>query len=202
MLRFSPILILVCLLAACEEAPEVVPYEPATDMAGLMEHVLEPAADVLWDSAGSIITAEGEQFLAPTTEEGWLNVLNQATVVAETGNTLMLPGYRQDEGAWMEFSKGLIAAGRVAMDAAHKQDDDALFQAGARLYSVCVRHNSAACNAPCQVVVCRLQYGLWRPPHLQFFLNVLYCSLCSVKVGICGEIVSRRRGEGKRPRLC
>ena len=137
-MRRALTLCLAGLLAACQDAPEAVPYEPVTDMAGLMEHVLEPAADVLWDSAGSIITADGEQFLAPTTDEGWLAVLNQATVIAEAGNTLMLPIYRQDEGAWMEFSKGLTAAGRVAMEAARQQDDDALFQAGARLYSVCV----------------------------------------------------------------
>ena len=101
-----------------------------------MVWMLEPAADVLWDSAGYVITEEGEQDLQPTTQEGWNEVRNAATVVAESGNLLMMPGYAV-AGDWMEYSQALVAAGITARDAAIAQDADALFEAGARLYNVC-----------------------------------------------------------------
>ena len=45
--------------------------------------ILDPAADVIWDSAGAIITAEGETDLSPTTDEGWEHVRNSAAVLTE-----------------------------------------------------------------------------------------------------------------------
>ena len=142
--------VIAAMLAGCEQPPPPEePYQSVTDVAGLMRQVLEPASDVLWDSAGSIMTEAGEERLAPTTDEGWLVVQQQATVVAESGNMLMMPTYAPDQGDWVEFSKGLVAAGKVAMEAAANQDEEALFQAGARLYSVCVAcHQLYWTNAP------------------------------------------------------
>ena len=95
-----------------------------------------------WDNAGYVITDAGEQDLQPTTQEGWDVVRNAATVVAEGGNLLMMPDYAADSGAWMEYAAGLTAAGISARDAAIAKDADALFQAGANLYSVCLAcHN-------------------------------------------------------------
>jgi cytochrome c556 len=102
-----------------------------------MVWVLEPAADVLWDNAGYVITADGEQDLQPTTQDGWDRVRDAATVVAETGNLLMMPGYAEKQADWQEYARGLTAAGLQARQAALNQDADALFQAGANVYSVC-----------------------------------------------------------------
>jgi hypothetical protein len=138
-MRTSLSFVVLLALAACEAPPPPpVPYEVVTDVPGLMAHILEPAADVLWESAGSIVTVEGEEKLAPTTDEGWLAVVHQATVLAEAGNTLMLPIYARDQGDWIEISQGLVRAGKLAVEAARAHDEDALFQAGAQLYSVCV----------------------------------------------------------------
>lgn len=124
-------------LSGCGEPPEPsVAYTPTATTHEFMVWMLEPAADVLWDSAGYVITEEGEQDLQPTTQEGWNEVRNAATVVAESGNLLMMPGYAI-AGDWMEYSQALVAAGITARDAAVAQDADALFEAGARLYNVC-----------------------------------------------------------------
>lgn len=101
-----------------------------------MTWILDPAADVIWDSAGTIITAEGSEELAPTTDEGWEAVLHAAGVVTEGGNLLMMPG-RSAGDDWLEYSAGLVAAGRLAIDAAEARDPDALFEAGGRIYQVC-----------------------------------------------------------------
>lgn len=129
---------MLALLSACAK-PEAVemPYQATVSMRNFMVWVMEPAADVLWDSAGFIITEEGEQDLQPTTQQGWDNVRNAATVVAETGNLLMMPGYRADEADWVEYAAGITRAALQAREAAIAQDADALFDAGGALYNVC-----------------------------------------------------------------
>ena len=63
--------------------PSDTPYAPTGSQYQFMTDYLEPPSDVIWGSAGAIITAEGEVDLQPTTEEGWLKVVHAATVVAE-----------------------------------------------------------------------------------------------------------------------
>ena len=115
--------------------------KPKTQVTGsvyhMMAHYLEPAADKIWDSAGFVITEEGEIDLQPTTDDGWFAVEHAAIVVAEGGNLLMLDGYAADQADWAEYAQGLTRAGLKARDAAEQQDADALFAAGGEIYSVC-----------------------------------------------------------------
>jgi hypothetical protein len=148
-IKLIPILFL---LAACspseQEQPETqeiepIPFTPAGDVMYTMQWVLDPAADHIWDSAGTIITAAGSRELAPTTDEGWLAVQHSAAVVAETGNLLMMPGRARDDGDWRDISLGLVAAGLSAQAAAEAHDSDALFDAGGQIYRVCTSCHSA-----------------------------------------------------------
>lgn len=115
-----------------------MPYQLELNMQELMAHVLDPAADIIWASAGSIVTAEGETDLAPTDDEGWLHVENGAAAVIESANLLLLPGRAEDDADWREFALGMASMGRKAMAAAEAKDADALFAAGADLYQVCL----------------------------------------------------------------
>lgn len=136
----SAALILMALMAltACsEDRPIELPLQTTASVHDFMLWMLEPAAEVLWDSAGYVITAEGEQDLQPTTQAGWDLVRNNATVVAESGNLLMLEGYRIDESDWLEYAAGVVRAGIAAREAAIAQDADALFKAGGQLYNAC-----------------------------------------------------------------
>jgi hypothetical protein len=128
----------VLMLAACGAPVPEAPYRHTVDVPQLMSWILEPAADVIWDSAGWVTTAEGEQDLAPVDAEGWAAVRNAAAVVAESGNLLLLPGRAPDLDDWAEYSRGMIDMGRRVMAAADAQDADALFEAGGQLYNVCV----------------------------------------------------------------
>ena len=111
--------------------------KPSGNVYQMMSHYLEPAADKIWDSAGFVITVDGEVDLQPTTAEGWFAVEHAATVVAEGGNLLMLEGYAADGADWVEYSQGLSRAALKARAAAEQQDADALFAAGGEIYSVC-----------------------------------------------------------------
>jgi len=127
------------LAAACappaDEADQ--PYMPLGDVAQLMAGVVEPAAEVYWDAVGVIVDAEGEHQMAPQTEEDWLAVRAAAYTVAESGNLLMLPGYRLDDGAWVTMSQALVEVGRRAVEAADARSLDAVFDMGAEVYYVC-----------------------------------------------------------------
>lgn len=124
-------------VAGCESPAPATPYEPIVSVRDTMNWILLPAADVLWDSAGTILTAEGRTELAPTTPEGWETVRRSAAIVAESGNLLMIPG-RSEGPDWIAYSRSLHAAGRLAMAAAEARDADALFDAGGAVYQACV----------------------------------------------------------------
>ena len=127
-----------------EEAvtPEIV-YNTHLDTQQIMSLVLEPASDILWDSAGWVMDAAGDEDLYPTTDEGWEYVRAQAAIVVESGNMLSLPGRAEDSDAWMIYSEGLSDAGLLAMEAAAEQNEEDFFQAGAQLYSVCTACHQA-----------------------------------------------------------
>ena len=130
------------LLASCGEPKQapVSSFEIVTDIHQTMELIIDPAVDIIWNSAGSIITKAGEQELAPTTPAGWLAVEAAAAVLAESGNLLILPD-RSRGTQWNNFANQLTGNGRAAMIAAQQKDAEALFEAGANIYNVC-----AACH--------------------------------------------------------
>ena len=129
---------LLLALQGCGLPAERAQYQEVVDVAQLMEWILEPAAEVIWDSAGAVITADGEVDLAPVDDAGWDAVRNAAAVVAESGNLLLMPSRARDLDDWMEYSQGMVAVGRRVMAAADARDADALFDVGGQLYNVCV----------------------------------------------------------------
>ena len=136
----QPGLIILILVSGCGMQPEIssATFKNTGDTQHLMMLVLEPASDVIWDSTGSIITAEGVEDLTPTTEEEWLTVKHSAAVVVESGNLLLLPGRFRDDKDWQEISYGLIDVGQRLITAIDAKDSDAMFELGGQLYNVCV----------------------------------------------------------------
>jgi len=101
------VLALCGLVAGCAEKSEPsVVYEPVVDSKQFMNWILDPSADVIWGSAGTITTLEGVEDLAPTTQEGWDAVRNAAATLAEAGNLLKIPGHSRGED-WNEIAGGL-----------------------------------------------------------------------------------------------
>ncbi|MEK7259216.1 MAG: hypothetical protein AAB211_05395 [Pseudomonadota bacterium] len=155
--RRATVLVAMLLLAACGE-PSTGPTQsaaPATEntptafntslnMKDFMNLVLDPAADVLWDSAGWVDSREtGYEELYPTTDEQWDYVRRHAALLIEIGNMLALPGRAVDNDAWLTYANGLSQAGALAMEAAALQNKEDFFQAGAQLYSVCTACHQA-----------------------------------------------------------
>jgi len=139
MKAFALACVVFTLVAACAEpppAPRVL--APTLALKDLMNWVLDPAADVIWGAAGTIVTEEEEQSLAPTTDEGWDAIRNAAAVVVESGNLLMMPGRARDDGDWQKHAAQLIDTGTRVLHAAEARDTDGVFDRGGDLYVICV----------------------------------------------------------------
>ena len=135
--KAAPLLAALFVFSGCAEEQAPAPYNPIVDTIQFMDWILDPQADVIWGSAGTITTIEGVEDLAPTTQEGWDQVRNAAATLAETGNLLMMPGHSRGED-WNEIAQGLTQTAVLLIDAAENKNDEQVFDYGGQLYNVCV----------------------------------------------------------------
>jgi hypothetical protein len=128
------------------------PFKPIVDTGSLMESFIEPSADVIWLSVGTIVTAAGEEHIRPQTEEEWAKVKSAAVAVSEAGNLLMMEPRARDADEWMRLSTAMVDTGAEAIKAAEAKDPDAVFEAGAQIYAVC-----SNCHAKYDPSISRVQ---------------------------------------------
>jgi hypothetical protein len=102
-----------------------------------MHAIVDPAADVLWGSVGTIITAEGTEEIYPRSEEEWLVVEYACITLMESGNLLMIGERAVDQGDWMLMSQAMVDAGKTALDAARSRDPERIFAIGGDVYASC-----------------------------------------------------------------
>jgi len=127
-------------------AAEPPPFKPVVDTLLLMEAVVDPSADVIWDSVGTIITAEGEEHIRPKNDEEWMAVRNAAVAVAESGNLLMMSP-RAVDAEWVRISQAMVDTGARAIQAAEAQNVDQVFDVGGEIYAVCTNCHSKYVDA-------------------------------------------------------
>jgi hypothetical protein len=115
------------------------PAQPNTTltMKQVMEWVIDPNADVVWDSVKSISNAKGTTEIYPRTDAQWEAVRNSAATLVEAGNLLMLAGRAKDDKQWMTYSQRLSRTAEIALKAAQDKNKDALFDAGGNIYNAC-----------------------------------------------------------------
>ncbi len=107
---FVVALVLVALLAfaprvgAQEQSQQASSEEPAHNgfilkitIHEIMESMMMPSAEAVWDSVAYISTAEGTIDAKPETEEDWQKLRWSAVTMAEGANALLIPGRRVDQ---------------------------------------------------------------------------------------------------------
>ena len=92
----------VLCLAACTKEDTAQPAKPvsASDspiritatIQDLMDAEIDPAADFLWGSVGFVSTKDGTEDKRPRTDKDWDTIRNQAIILIEATNLLVLPG--------------------------------------------------------------------------------------------------------------
>ena len=166
----------VALIAGCKAAPP--PPPPAAEfrpmpIIDVMEFMVEPSADVLWESVATIVNEKGIDDRRPRTDEEWTVVKRSAVTLVEATNLLLIdrpaahPGDKsenpnielppeeidklraQDPELWKKYVKALYDAAMPALNAINKKDADALLNAGEGIDTACEN--------------CHLHY--WYPPN-------------------------------------
>lgn len=117
--------------------PQPPPYKPVADVKQLMQGIVDPASDVVWESVATIFTKEGTEERRPRTKEEWDNVRNHALMLAEAGNLLMMPPRAKDGGEWMKRSQELVETATIALRAAEAKNVDQLLNIGGVIDEAC-----------------------------------------------------------------
>ncbi len=114
------------------------PFDTTISVKDLMASLVDPTADGVWESVGTIYTREGTFEKVPQTDEEWNEVKAKAITLVEVGNLLMMPSRSGGNDEWVKHAQALIAQSKVAIKAAESHDKDGLFNAGADIYDACV----------------------------------------------------------------
>jgi hypothetical protein len=112
------------------------PFEPHVDMKTFMEHVLGPAAAIVWSVNGVIIDGNGEHDLSPRTDDDWEKVTSGAATLAEATNALMIP-QRAIDAEWNGYVRKLADAADQAYRAAEAHDLKSISDVSDRLDGIC-----------------------------------------------------------------
>jgi cytochrome c556 len=131
-------------------------------IAEIMESMVMPAAQVLWDAVGVDVTEKGEIQTKPETDEDWAKVRAAAITLAEAANTMIVSGRRAapagetpEEGsgeltpaevealiatqrpAWVGYANVLHASAIQALAAVDARDTDAISEVGGTIDEAC-----------------------------------------------------------------
>jgi hypothetical protein len=162
-------LVATSLLAGCSaQAPApppavaAPPYNPVASIREVMNSVIDPNVDVVWNAVKTVIDHGKPTEHAPANDEEWAAVRHSALTVAEGTNLLMMPGRAvappgagslapgielppdqvralidKSPGGWNQFARALQDAMQPALAAIDKKDPEALFEAGDKIDEVC-----------------------------------------------------------------
>ena len=137
-MRFARLGLLACaILTTSCGGPEPPPFKPVVDTKVLMQAVVDPNADIVWDAVKTIDSAQGTEEIRPKTDAQWMAVRNAAITLAESGNLLMLVPRAKNGGEWMKLSQEMIDTGEAAIKAAEAKNADRLFTVGGDIYESC-----------------------------------------------------------------
>ena len=149
------------LIGACR-TQQAAEYRPTATVKDIMDAIVDPSADVLWESVATTITAAGTEQRAPQTDEEWANLRRRTVQLIEATNLLLIPGrhvarpgekaedpkiqlgpeqiealINEDRQMWTTRAHGLHDAALVAQKAIEARNAEALLDAGDVLDKAC-----------------------------------------------------------------
>src|ERR1700736_424706 len=127
-------------LSLGEGADSLPPFQAYVDMKTFMEHVLTPAAAVIWRVNAVVIDEKGEHDLSPKSDDDWEQVVSGAATLAEATNALMILQRARDPD-WNRYVQKLAEAADKAYRAAEARDLKSVSEVSDQLDGIC-----AACH--------------------------------------------------------
>ena len=158
------------LLQSCGQPPAAAPiteapvFTPVLSVKELMEHIVDPIADWIFDAAVVDVSEKGIVETKPLTDEDWLKVERGALILAESANLLKMPRtmvpagdkslshepggpeltpaeieakVKKDPAAWNQHADRLRAAALESLKIIKARDSEGLFTAGDTIDKAC-----------------------------------------------------------------
>ena len=147
---------------AAAPAPAQPPYQATSTIKDIMMSVVDPSADIVWQSVTTVQSAKGTVDSAPKNDEEWKAVRRGAIALTEAGNLLMMPGrhvaasgeksetpgvelepsemeelINKDRAAWVMRATKLHEAGLAAVQAVDAKDAQKVFEVGEQIEQAC-----------------------------------------------------------------
>jgi hypothetical protein len=93
-------------LSACDnntpviksEAAAISPYKPTATFQEIMDSVVDPSSDFIWDAVSTTVDATGIHEKQPRTDAEWHEIRRRAILLAEAANLIAVPGRRVASG--------------------------------------------------------------------------------------------------------
>jgi hypothetical protein len=137
-------------------------YKPTATVKDLMDYIVIPSSEVLFNAVGTTTGPNGDEEKAPKTDTEWADVRQRALLLAEAGNLLMVPGRHiagpkdksnnpgselepsqmealvaKDRAGFAKKAQGLIDATLIALKAIDARNAEALSNAGGEIDAAC-----------------------------------------------------------------
>jgi hypothetical protein len=160
-LRLLSALGCVLVFVTCTKPKPQAEYRPTTTIRDLMDGMVDPAADTIWNSVSTTVTKKGTEERAPHTDQEWGTVRHSAIALVEASNLLQIPGrpvalpgqqneqgielqpeqieslIDQDRQAWITLAHGLHDAATEALHAADAKDPAKVLESGDAIDNAC-----------------------------------------------------------------
>jgi len=82
------------LASACAPRQPAPEYRMTATIKDLMESLVDPSSDYLWESVSTDVTAKGTITKTPHTDQDWANLRHSTVALMEASNLLQMPGRR------------------------------------------------------------------------------------------------------------
>jgi hypothetical protein len=155
--------ITILVASTCRMKQEAQPaYKPTSTIKDIMVSIVDPQADVLFNSVATIISATGIEERQPRTDEEWAAVRRGAIELIEASNLLLIPGRQvarpgeksenpgielepasiqkliaDDPETWIKLVNALHDAAVPALKSIDARNAQGLFDAGEHLENAC-----------------------------------------------------------------
>ena len=160
-LPLFPILVSLLFCLSCAKQKPEAEYRPTTTIKDLMDGIVDPAADTIWNSVATTITTKGKEEKAPRTDEEWATVRRSAIQLLEASKLLQIPGrhvakpaerneqgielqpqqietlINQDRQAWIALAHALHDSATLALNAADAKDPAKVLESGGQIDMAC-----------------------------------------------------------------
>ncbi len=104
----------------------------------IMARMVDPAANFIWRSVSTTVTAQGIEEKAPQNESEWTELRNAADLLAEGGRLLKKDPQGEDDKNWLKWSQAIIDSATLTLEAIESKNADQVLEAGEAIYNTCV----------------------------------------------------------------